>query len=328
MSNDAQSGGDPGDGSGEITEEPRENRDPIDVFEDANAEFQERISEIGDNERYEKSEKMRAAEEFLATIAAIDPNEMLIEQTAHIVKSNVDGFTKRSAKSQLRDLVDESKRGDAPELGELFRNHLTAIEKLAVDESETDPRFRFVFDDDRTLVVDSETYYSKTQFCKTYNTAFGEYPEFDGGDDDYRDLIREVQQDCLTVEPDSTGPRSQAIEKLRTKVAKSEAYLDARGAMQNNGVLIEADDPEAAEDADRVWIASDEIRRICDDKDIEPQSLRIEMDDRNLRAGRSEQKRYGNHRPYFWPLDADEFEPKLIETESDAEADSPDPSEG
>lgn len=293
--------------------------DPIEVFERANAEFQERVADIDPDDPGAASARMEAVDEFLKAIASVDPEPVLKRQTIAIVDDSVGFMTKSDAEKQLSNHVrgQQSERAERPAITELLETRVRSIEKLVADESGAEARYRFIFDDESSLIVDSETLYSPTKFRRAYSTLFDVLPRFEAHQEDWENLLHDLQQTRLESKPDAVGPRSAAIQKLRSKVSKSEAYLDAGEAVRNNGVLVEAateTEAEAAiEDGEPVWISSDEIKRICDENEITPEALRIEMDNRGLRAGTSKEKRFGGNRRYFWPLRGDEFEPKLIE---------------
>jgi len=302
--------------SSEAEEPADEEPDPIEIFEEANAEFQEAIAEIDDGNPGAASSRMEAVDGFLKRIASADPDPMLKRQSIAIVAESVGFMTKGETEKQLENHLrqQKSQRAERPEISRLLQERVRKIEKLVADESGAEARYRFLFDNDPSLIVDPETLYSPTKFRREYNGVFDVLPRFEGTQEDWENLLHDLQQSRLVSKPDAVGPRSAAIQKLRSKVAKSEAYLNAGDAIRNNGILIDAPSPEEAEAASVIWIASEEIKRICDEQEITPEALRLEMDNRNLRAGTSEEKRFGGNQAYFWPLRADEFEPKLIES--------------
>lgn len=298
-----------------------ESKSPIEVFSEANENFQSRLIEAGDD----PAAQVEAVDSFLSRVAGTDPRESLRRQIIDIVAENVDFMTKSAAERQLNEEVRSSGGpDDRPDIRDcLGDGRLNRIEKLASSESESEARYRFVFEGGDSMVIDSETLYSPTNFRRAYNGVYDTLPTFSGEIEEWENFLAHLQNDYLVVKTDSVGPRAAALTKLRSKVESSEAYIDrADSIRKGNGVLIDADSVAAAESAETVWVLYDEIKRICDDLDITPEAFRIELDNRDLRNGSSEQKRFEGKRATFWPLVREAFEPKLVEPPEEGETES------
>lgn len=286
----------------------------LDTFREANHRFRQELEEV----KGEPAEEVEVVDRFLSSVAEVDPRESLKRQTINIVSEQVSWMTKSSTERQLNEEIRSSgEPDDRPDIRELLTSdRIDRIEKLVTDESESENRYRFVFQGGDSMVIDSETLYSPTKFRRAYNGVYDVLPRFPGEVEDWENLLAALQEEHLIVKSDSVGPRSQAVTKLRSKVESSEAYIDRDEAMRKGqGILIDVGSMEEVEEADEVWVAYDEISKICDDVDISPEALRIELDDRDLRTGSSEQKRFDGRRATFWPLKKgpEGFEPKLIE---------------
>lgn len=284
---------------------------PLDVFTEANSRFQQQLERVGDD----PAAQVDAVDRFISEVAAVSPRESLKRQVINIVADNVGFMTKSAAETQLNEEMRSSGGpDDRPDLRDAIDERITRLEKLASEDSESETRYRFVFAGGDSMVVDSETLYSPTGMRRSFNGIYDVLPVFDGEIEDWENYLAELQDDLLVVKSDAVGPRSAALTRLRSKVESSEAYIDRADAVRKGqGILIDVDSIEEAEDASSVWVLYDEIKRICDDLDITPEALRIELDSRDLRTGSSEQKRFEGKRATFWPLVREEFEPKLIE---------------
>lgn len=285
---------------------------PIDVFTEANSRFQQQLERVGEDD---PAGQVDAVDRFISEVAEVNPRESLKRQVINIVADNVDFMTKSAAERQLNEEMRSSGGpDDRPDIRDCITGFIDRIEKLASEDTESETRYRFVFNGGDSMVIDSETLYSPTQFRRAYNGVYDTLPRFDGEIEDWENFLAEIQEEHLIVKSDAVGPRASALTKLRSKVESSEAYIDRADAIRKgNGILIDAESMEAARDAGVVWVLYDEIQRICDDLEITPEAFRIELDSRDLRAGSSEQKRFEGKRATFWPLVRAEFEPKLIE---------------
>lgn len=299
-----------------------EGESPLEVFRRANDAFRQRMQSVGDD----PAAQVDAVDAFLSQVAEGEPRESLKRQVINIVSDRVDFMTKSAAETQLNEEIRSSGSGsDRPDIRELLDDgRLDRIEKLASEDSESETRYRFVFRGGDSMVVDGETLYSPTEFRRAYNSVYDTLPRFTGEIDDWENFLADIQDRYLIVKTDAVGPRSAALTKLRSKVESNEAYIDRGDAVRKGqGILIDADSPEEAEEEKTVWVLYDEIARICDDLEITAEAFRIELDSRDLRNGSSEQKRFDGKRATFWPLVRSEFEPKLIEM-----PDQPEESEG
>lgn len=285
----------------------------IEVFEEAHGRFLAALDGIEADDAGSASALMQAVNAFLSRIAGLDPDPMLRRYCIEAVSERVDFMTKTEAEKQLNNHLRDARDTGRPEILDLLDASLERIEKLVSDESESEARYRIVFDDEESIIIDAEQYYSPTKFCRAYNALYGVLPRFSGSQDEWESFLHAIQQERLINRPDSVGPRSAAIQQLRSKIERSEAYLDVGDAIRNSGTYIDADSIAAAESGGTVWISSEEIRRICDEHEITPEALRIEMDNRELRAGSSTELRYNGRRAYFWPLAREEFDPRGIE---------------
>lgn len=300
---------------------PDADAEPLDIFEEGLAEFLATLETIDSDSPSSARREIEAVDEFLATVARItDPDPAIVRQTVSIVNDNVGMMTLGDAEQQLRNHLRGSREADRPDIRDLLHDELRSIEKLVSDESESEPRYRFVFEAG-SIIVDPETLYSPTQFRRAYNGVYDVLPRFGGEQNEWEDLLHEVQEEYLEAKPDAVGPRSTAIQQLRSKVGQSEAYLQTAPAARKSGVLIVGESIEEAEEADEILVSQEVIAGICEDNEIEPEALRVELDNRELRAGRSRELRFEGERLYFWPLKrADEkFQEKLIEHDPDNE---------
>lgn len=289
----------------------------IDAFQEALETFNEAVSSIEGDSPSANIEAMKAVNAFFASVGEIGPDPAMKRLSITTVADKIPFYNQKEAERQLnKHLRSGSSGAERPEIDALLLSEIEAIEKLNTGEAESEIRYRFIFENGNAFIVDTEALYSPTQFRRAYNSAFDVLPEWHGEQDDWEDLLASLQSDYLVVKTDNVGPRVAAIEQLRTFVLRSEAYLEPVYAIDNNAVFIDAESEEEAEEAPVLWIPSEEVKRVCDENEITMHALRIEMDNRHLRRGRtSERFGFRGMRASFWPLDAEEFEYRGIEFE-------------
>lgn len=314
--------------------------DEYDVFLEAKDDFLASVEEIDEEDPEADIRLIKARNEMFRKVAAVGPQEAIKRQLFQLAKREIPFITsiKRVEKDYTK-IAGDVGGPDRPHITSLLRDEVATIEKLAAGETGSEAKYRFNFENGRSLVVEHATLYSPTAMRRAYDAVFDVLPVYDGDEEDgydveWEDLIHELKQDRLVVKEDHVGPRTAAIQSLRNTVADSPAYLSPARAASRNGVYLPVDpddleENEAGElvapEADRVLVPSAEITAVCDDQDISIESLRIEMDNRDLRTGTSEELRIGGGRKeYFWPLprgDGErEFREKMIEYEPEADS--------
>lgn len=316
-----------GDGDGDL--------DEFDAFLEAKDEFLGRIEAIGAEDPEADIEMIRARNEMFKRVAPTDPSEAVKRQMWEITKREIPFITSIGrVETDYNKIAGEVSGGpDRPEITDLLRQRVNTIEKLTAGETGTEAKYRFNFDDGTSLVVESGTLYSPTAMRRAYDSVFDELPRYEGDDDDgasdaWEDLIHELKQSRLVAKEDAVGPRTAAIQSLRNRVAELPAYLSPRRAANRSGVFLDIDPSDLEEneegeyraEAGVLYVPSSEVEAVAEDRDISIEALRIEMDNRDLRAGTSEERGIGDGRKaYFWPLprgdDREEFSEKLIEFE-------------
>lgn len=319
-----------GSGDGE------EYADDLEAFLAGKEAFLRTLAKLDEGEPEYEILQIKAMNRLFQTLAPYDPQEALKKQAFGLVKREIEFMDLKRAEKDYDKIaakVNASEGDGRPHITRLLREHVTTIEKLSAGETASEATYRFNFDSGESLVVDSETLYSPTEFRRAYNGVFDVLPVYDGGSDDgideeWEDLLHDLQQARLVVKEDAVGPRTAAIRALRNHIATLPAYLAPKEAAERNGVLLDLDPEELERDdetgrweaeADIVWVPSEEIAEVCDEADISVEALRVEMDNRDLRVGTSEEYRIGGGRKsYFWPLPRegdDGFREKLIEHE-------------
>lgn len=303
-------------GSTESPDEPEREKSDIEVFAEANEEFQETLAELDPDAPGFAAEQMKAIDTFLRTVAKSDPGEMVVDQAAAIVAENTDQ-TKKTARRELNNYQRERERAerDRPELTEIIRGSVDRVEALASTETDGDVRFRFVFGNDSSVVVDDETLWSATAIRRAFASVFERVPVFDPPEgESWEDVVDEIYADLLVWKRDEVGPRMQVIERIREHIEKHAAYTDRQRAYTDSGVWVNKPD------ADVVWIESSRVEEKAKEKDETLEGLRWELDDKGLRKGSSQRMRVGSDKnKSWWPLDRSAFEPKRVEVPEDDE---------
>lgn len=314
-------GGVPDDQAGDPAGDDEE-ADPLDVFVEANTEFQEELDALDEDEPGFAAKQMQLVDEFLQSFKSVDPPNHVRDQIAAVVSDNTD-VSKKSARRELQKYVKKHEREtrSRPELSEIVRDRVVRVEALAANETDSDVRYRFVFDDESTVVVDREGLWSATAIRRAFSDVYGRVPVFDPPEGlEWEDLVDEIYDELLVVKRDAVGPRMQVIERVRELVEKHAAHTEIDRAYTGSGVYVEQ------ADADTVYVESSRIEERAKEHDETLAGVRWEMDDKGYRVGQSERKRCGDGKvKNWWPLDRAEFEPKRVEQPDEpAEADGED----
>lgn len=302
-----------GDGPADPDDDPagdEDEADPLDVFVDANTEFQEDLDALDEDEPGFAAKQMQLVDEFLQSFKQVDPPNHVRDQIAAVVSDNTN-VSRKSARRELQKYVKKHQREtrSRPELSEIVRDRVVRVEALAANETDSDVRYRFVFDDESTVVVDREGLWSATAIRRAFSDVYGRVPVFDPPEGvEWEDLVDEIYDEKLVVKRDAVGPRMQVIERVRELVEKHAAYTEIDRAYTGSGVFVE----EA--DADTVYVESSRIEERAKEHDETLAGVRWEMDDKGYRVGQSERRRCGDGKvKNWWPLDRAEFEPKRVE---------------
>jgi hypothetical protein len=299
-----------------------EQADPLDVFVDANTEFQEALDELDEDEPGFAARQMQLVDDFLQSFKSVDPPNHVRDQIAAVVSDNTD-VSKKSARRELQKYVKKHEREtrSRPELSAIVRGELQRVEALAANETDSEVRYRFVLDGGDTVVVGEDGLWSATAVRRALASHYRRVPVFDPPEGvEWEDLVDEIYDELLVVKRDAVGPRMQVIERVRELVQKHAAHTDIVDAYHDSGVYVE--DAEA----DTVFVESSRIEERAKEHDETLAGVRWEMDDKGLRVGQSERKRCGDGKvKNWWPLDRGEFTPKRVEQpDADAEADGED----
>lgn len=301
-----------GDSVGADEDEP----DPLEVFVDANTEFQEALDDLDEDEPGFAAKQMQLVDEFLQAFKSVDPPDHVRDQIAAVISEHTN-VSRKSARREMQKYVEQHQREtrSRPELSNIVRERVDRVEALAANETDSDVRYRFVLDDGSTVVVDRDSLWSATAVRRALSDHFGRVPVFDPPEGmNWEDLVDEIYDDLLVVKRDAVGPRMQVIERVRELVEKHAAYTDPAQAYMGSGVFVDS------ADSDTVYVESSRIEERAKEHDETLAGVRWEMDDKGLRVGQSERKRCGDGKvKNWWPLDRSEFEPKRVEegTESD-----------
>jgi len=307
-------GGEPVDEQAGGATSSDEEADPLDVFVEANTEFQESLEDLEEGEPGFAAKQMQLVDEFLQAFKQVDPPNHVRDQIAAVVSDHTN-VSRKSARRELQKYVRKHERETRtrPELSEIVRDRVLRVEALAANETDSDVRYRFVLDDESTVVVDRDGLWSSTAIRRAFSDVYGRVPVFDPPEGlEWEDLVDEIYDDLLVMKRDAVGPRMQVIERVRELVEKHAAHTDINRAYVNSGVYIDGPD------SDVVYVESSRIEERAKEHDETLAGVRWEMDDKGYRVGQSERKRCGDGKTKnWWPLDRAEFEPKRVEQEDE-----------
>lgn len=293
----------------------------VERFSEANREFQQQLERIPDDDPSSPVAKMEAAVGFLESIAELDAGPMIEEQAVSIVAEKTER-TKKATERELAKLKKQREREDRdrPEITQLITEDVDRVEALASSETDGDVRFRFVFRQGGSVVVDHDTLWSSTGVRRAFASEYGRVPVFDSPHfESWEDVVDQIFEDRLEWKADAVGPRQVVIDKVTELVEKHAAHTEIERAYSSTGVFI----PD--EDSDVVYVESSRIEERAEEKDETLEAIRWEFDDRGLRAGSSERKRVQGKAKNWWPLKREHFEPKRIESpDLDPDADDAD----
>lgn len=260
-----------------------------------------------------------------AAMAAEDGHpDARVEATAKVLAGECDSFTKKN----LVGLVDDQRgrirkagggsSSGLPALDDFIEGELQRVVRVETTDSVQETRFRWDFDSgtiETGTTKDGITHFSWSHFRDEIyqglgvNTAKPTRREAE----EWREWIANVIEDRGETKT-NFGPRSATVEKLQEFVRDSVAYGNKADAQERGGVYLDEDptDP-STDDPDELCIMGSDIKRICDDQEIDVRALQQELDAREYTherlSGVSEGEYVNGRMVRYWVLDPDFADP-------------------
>lgn len=259
----------------------------------------------------------------------------IVEGHAGAVAKESQHFTKKN----LVDLMDDQRQqvrqqgasgsfGSVPPVDEWVENELERVIRLETTDATQDTLFRWDFSEgtiETGTTKDGITHFSWSHFRDEIyqglgiNTTKPNRREAEEWRQWLADLIEDRGETRTTF-----GPRSTAVEQLQEYVRDSVAYGTKKDAFERGSVYVD-DDPQTGS-PDKICINNSDIKRICDDAEIEVRALQQELDARGYThddvTGVSEGEYIDGTNMRYWVLTPDFATPPTWIEEADDAADA------
>jgi len=228
-------------------------------------------------------------------------------------------FNKTQLKTLYNNKVEEQVDSIGTEekipLDEWLVEHVESVTKQITTDSDVDVTYVFNFKNDQTIETVEEHYSFSTLsklIYKQFDVSTSDPSET--SNDGWADWIEEFIRERKT-EKEFTGPRTQVIEEIQSRITGSDAFTDLELAF--NRKRIHYDEDEGVYN-----IPSHLITSVCEDYGIKPKALQVELDKKGyIDGGVSHVEWINGQSARFWQLDAD-FADANIVREEDSEFDN------
>jgi hypothetical protein len=267
--------------------------------------------------------------------------------------SDVSRLTKTEAKSLITRKIQEAEAEGKNPLNIWITDNLVEVRVVRTTDHISDTRYAWEFNDNTTVETGSnkKTHFSWPHFRDDIYAAGGPYlskpePDYCGGEE-WRDfMVRQIREH--KTEKESTGPRTRAIEYLKTRIRNADGFGDLRDAADYQGVYVEVNndppDGEAEIDTsastqkcplwrvDQLMFPNNWAKDAAEEHDITTRAVQNELDSRGFTVdGRrvSSTEYIGGRYQTFWILNGRLASPAAYQpiadddhqTESDSDGD-------
>lgn len=214
-----------------------------------------------------------------------------IEAAAKALSGETSTFTKKNLTGLVNDQRSRIRKatgggggsGPAP-LDDWIDANLERVVRVETTDSTQDTVFRWDFSDgtvETATTKDGVTHFSWSHFRDEIyqgigvNTAKPNRREAE----EWRTWIAELIKSRGETKT-NFGPRSAAIEKLQEYVRDSIAYGNKADAVERGGVYMDEDPHNGS--PDELCVMNNDVKRICDDQEVEVRGLQNELDARGF----------------------------------------------
>jgi hypothetical protein len=252
-------------------------------------------------------------------------------------------LTKTEAKQEITRKIKEIEEEGETSLNTWVYDNLDVVRVIRTSDHVSDTRYVWEFNDGTTVETGSNnrTHFNWYEYRDDIYDAAGPYlasPEShlcDGKD--WREfMVRLIQE--RKIEKESTGPRTRAIEYLKTRIRNAEGFGNLRDATDYQGVFVEVnndppdDEPpvdlEAAEQecprwrVDLLMFPNSWAKDAAEENDITTRAVQNELDARGmtvdgLRVASTEY--VGGRYQTFWKLNGNFAAPAAYQPKADDE---------
>ena len=267
--------------------------------------------------------------------------------------SDASRLTKTEAKSVIVRKIQEAEAEAQNPLNIWITDNLVEVRVVRTTDHISDTRYVWVFSDETTVETgsNSKVHFSWNHFRDEIYAAAGPYlspPESDycEGEDWREFMVRQIREN--KTEKISTGPRTRAIEYLKTRIRNADGFGDLRDAADYQGVYAEVnnDPPDGKAEIDTsasnqecpLWrvdllmFPNNWAKDAAEEYDITTRAVQNELDSRGFTIdGRrvSSTEYIGGRYQTFWKLNGSFASPAAYQpiadddhqTESDSDGD-------
>lgn len=299
-----------------MSEEP-----PMVVASEARDEFlavADELSDVDDIAERAAAEQ-EAAHELVNQLAIAILDDLSISMAKQMVGVAADAshhYTKTAFKDLLSERIEEVKQenSDRRLFDQIVREDLTEVLVVRTTDAKQATQYRWEFTNgsvETTANADGREHFHWSQFRDEYFDATGEdaaKPAKDlRGGEEWREFVVKII-DGRGREVETRGPRSAAVDELKSFINRSRAYKDLEVMVERDGLYVDSDPRE--KEPDELWIQNHDIKRICEDNELASvRELQIELDARGHTVTRvngvSESTTVNGNKVTYWVLDAD-----------------------
>lgn len=290
------------------------------------------INEVSDAGPVEKAcGELNAVDDFAVALAYAEANGLSSSERSQYLGTLADEASNLN-KTDIRDNVEEkveAVRGgdpDAPQLNQYLDRAVEHIDIVQTTDAKQSTLYRWKFRnpesgdvfwietggntgqshynwvDLRTAIFEVATIWT----IRPDDAVVADWPEFIGP------FIKE-----RGTEVENKGTRTIATEELQNYVHRTVAYADIEDMREHNGLRLDAD-PDGG-DPEELWIPYSAVSKVCDDYELSPRALQVELDAKGHTIDRirgvSETTFVNGNKFTYWALSADFAEPAGYETD-------------
>jgi hypothetical protein len=250
-------------------------------------------------------------------------------------------MTKTEAKGDITRKIEDINNQGKTSLNAWVANNLNEVRVIRTTDHVSDTRYVWEFEDGTTVETgsDNRTHFMWAEFRNQIFDAAGPYlakPEdrYAEGKEWAEFMVRLIQE--RKTEKTSTGPRTRAIEYVKTRIRNAGGYGNVRDAADYRGVYVEVNnDPPDDEDpvdldvtqqecplwrVDLLMFPNSWAKDAAEEHDITTRAVQNELDARGMTVeGRqvSETKYVGGQYQTFWKLGGNFASPAAYQPEAD-----------
>jgi hypothetical protein len=259
--------------------------------------------------------------------------------------SESSSLNKTEAKSEIDRKIREKEAEEQSPVNVWVADNLDEVRVIRTTDHVSDTRYVWEFSDGTTVETASGTghrsHFAWPDFRDEIWEAGGPYlntPESDYADgQEWREFIVRLQNQHK-IEKESTGPRTKAIEYLRTRIRNADGFGQLADAADYQGVYVEIDEDRPAEEdpvdtespqqdcplwrVDEIMFPNDWAKSASEEYEVTTRAVQNELSARGYTLGDrsvSSTEYVDGRYPTFWKLNGTFASPASYQPDADAD---------